>query len=345
MGAKPLSVTFAQVAEALDTRSLHLILLPTERCNFRCTYCYERFEVGKMSRGVIDAVRALLYRRAPELERLEIGWFGGEPLLAKEIIYEISEHASALAAKYAPLRYAANITTNGYFLDLKTAERLAQLGVDSYQISLDGPQEIHDATRRKAGTGGTFDRIWANLLELRNSDLKLRVTLRVHFTPDTVLELDPLIRDINSEFAADHRFCVYFKDVGRLGGSQDQEIRLFSHRLIEEAKSHLKAKLANPHQAASLEDDEPYICYASKPTSFIVRPNGQIGKCTVALYDDRNSIGQLNADGTLSISQQRLRNWMRGFVDLDEATLSCPLSAMNGKLKEPLERENSFTFV
>jgi uncharacterized protein len=72
-----MAVTSLQVAKALDPRSLHLILLPTERCNFRCTYCYERFDVGQMSRQVIDAVLAFLDSRASSLERLVIAWFGG----------------------------------------------------------------------------------------------------------------------------------------------------------------------------------------------------------------------------------------------------------------------------
>jgi uncharacterized protein len=222
---------------------------------------------------------------------------------------------------------------------------LVSLGVNSYQISLDGPQPLHDATRRKADSCGTFDRIWDNLLGLRNSDLDLRVTIRVHFTPDSVLQLDPLIRDINTEFAADDRFCVYFKDVGRLGGQHDDGIRLFSERLIEEARAHLNAKLANPAQAASLTAAESYICYASKPTSLIIRANGQVGKCTVALYDERNNIGRLNPDGTLSIDQHKLRGWMRGFNGLNEAELSCPYSAMNRGLKSQPKREDSFTFV
>ena len=33
---------------SLTPSLLHLILLPTEACNFRCTYCYEDFRLGRM---------------------------------------------------------------------------------------------------------------------------------------------------------------------------------------------------------------------------------------------------------------------------------------------------------
>jgi len=37
-----------QIYSCLDARSLQLILMPTEACNFRCTYCYEDFNHNQM---------------------------------------------------------------------------------------------------------------------------------------------------------------------------------------------------------------------------------------------------------------------------------------------------------
>jgi hypothetical protein len=45
----PNGFTRRQIAEAISPRIQELILLPTEKCNFRCTYCYEDFDLGKMS--------------------------------------------------------------------------------------------------------------------------------------------------------------------------------------------------------------------------------------------------------------------------------------------------------
>jgi uncharacterized protein len=43
----PNGFTRAQVGAALSPRFQQLTILPTEKCNFRCTYCYEDFELGK----------------------------------------------------------------------------------------------------------------------------------------------------------------------------------------------------------------------------------------------------------------------------------------------------------
>ncbi|MFF7227919.1 hypothetical protein [Streptomyces sioyaensis] len=52
-----------ELVAALTDRTLHLIILPTEQCNFRCTYCYEDFSVGRMGPETVQGVKRLLDRR------------------------------------------------------------------------------------------------------------------------------------------------------------------------------------------------------------------------------------------------------------------------------------------
>src|SRR6266851_4736219 len=85
-------LTPAQVRDSFDPGQLSLILLPTERCNFRCTYCYEKFKQGGMRNEVVQGVKSLLSRRIPTLHTLNISWFGGEPLLSLPIIEDLSHH-------------------------------------------------------------------------------------------------------------------------------------------------------------------------------------------------------------------------------------------------------------
>lgn len=48
------------VLRSLDNRILKLTVLPTEKCNFRCSYCYEDSVRGIMPRKVVDGLKALL---------------------------------------------------------------------------------------------------------------------------------------------------------------------------------------------------------------------------------------------------------------------------------------------
>lgn len=59
-------------------KSLHLVILPTEQCNFRCFYCYEDYQNGKMSLETINGLKKFLENRAQDLDLLILEWFGGE---------------------------------------------------------------------------------------------------------------------------------------------------------------------------------------------------------------------------------------------------------------------------
>ena len=175
------SLLLQELVAGFSSDSLHLILLPTERCNFRCTYCYEDFSIGRMRPETVLAVKRLIDRRLDDLHSLCLSWFGGEPMLAHGIVEDISEHITrAIAERSNRLHYVGDMTTNGYLLDISNVERLAFLGVRHFQISLDGPEAWHDRTRRRADGKGSFHKIWHNLLAIRDGAAPVDILLRVH---------------------------------------------------------------------------------------------------------------------------------------------------------------------
>jgi uncharacterized protein len=64
----PNGVTPQQIGAAISPKFQQLILLPTEKCNFRCTYCYEDFSIGKMSQPLQRAIELFLERRFHKLK-------------------------------------------------------------------------------------------------------------------------------------------------------------------------------------------------------------------------------------------------------------------------------------
>lgn len=316
-------------AKLVTDKILQLIILPTERCNFRCTYCYEDFSVGRMKKETIAGIKALLEKRCPDLSHLRISWFGGEPLTAKDIVLEISEYATALANRYSLSSYQADMTSNGYFLDINTADALAKVGINFYQISLDGHRDLHNKSRIRADGKGSYDKIWNNLIKIRDSSLPVSIMLRIHFTVDTYKLLDPLIEDLKNEFVHDSRFSFFFKAIEHLGGPNDASINVFSsENQKQDVINLLKAKLYHDTEFAPPKLDvesESYVCYAARPNSLVVRANGDIGKCTVALNDERNKIGSIQQDGSLKLIPGRFAPWVRGIETLDSMELGCPL--------------------
>jgi len=154
--------------------SMSLTICPTVNCNFRCTYCYQHHVGRLMSADVQDRLIAFLNRQQPVVSSLFVTWFGGEPLLGFDVIQQLTPRLRALVPDAA---YSAHIITNGSLLTRDISTRLVDLGVESAQVTLDGPRTRHNERRPLAGGQSTFDRI---LEHLREADPRLRFSVRVN---------------------------------------------------------------------------------------------------------------------------------------------------------------------
>ncbi|MDB5431628.1 MAG: radical protein [Caulobacter sp.] len=359
-GSLPNGFTRPQIAAAITPRAQELILLPTERCNLRCSYCYEDFAIGKMSEATQRGIELLLARRVPGLVALRLSWFGGEPLMAKDVVLRLSEYAHVLCTEHG-VRLDGGLTTNAVQLDLDLFRRLLAARQNFFQITLDGWGATHDAVRKHADGRGSFERIWHNLVAMRAVDETFEVVIRVHVRRENIEAMPELMAQLGAHFGGDERFRLDFehvRDLGGVGGAsvkqpvhleelheiEAQMRRVFLAHFPPDKRQHnaldqtdasgvvrdakAKGESAGGQRLQDLAAGGNYICYAAKPNSILIRANGRIGKCTVALYDERNDIGCLNADGTFTIDQDKVKPWMRGLSDLDPASLGCPLSGM-----------------
>jgi uncharacterized protein len=316
---------------------MELTILPTERCNFRCTYCYEDFKIGRMSPETVQGVKTLVERRAPELNLLHITWFGGEPLAAYDIVLDLAKSFDATSHRHG-MRYTSHMTTNGSLLSVDRFRALVDLGVNHYQISLDGPQEHHDRTRITMQKRGTYDVIMQNLREIRASNIPGEIMLRLHITQENHADLEPFVRQLARQFLDDPRFSVFFVPIGRLGGPNDEAIQVVDPhyvnaivaRLIDAVREE-QGVLTRSHdpivtEGGADDEGEPLIdvCYAARPNALVIRADGRLAKCTVALSSERNSIGRILPDGLLEIDNGKHNTWIKGWFDADTAALKCP---------------------
>ena len=120
-------------AKQLLGYDLLLTIMPTEGCNFRCPYCYEAHDSIVMSSSIINQIQKYISEQVPISKNVRISWFGGEPTLCKSIILEFSSFIQSLQAKHK-FKYDANMTTNGYLLDVESFLSYYKGGITSYQI-------------------------------------------------------------------------------------------------------------------------------------------------------------------------------------------------------------------
>lgn len=349
-----------QIAAAISPDIQKLTLFPTEKCNFRCVYCYEDFEIGKMSPELQRSIELLVERRITQLKQLHFSWFGGEPLLAKDVVLRLLRHADKLCREYG-VGFLSGMTTNAYLLDFALAEELLSLRQTFYQITLDGLGDEHDKLRRRADGEGTFDRIWSNLQAMKGLAGKFDCQIRVHVRHDNIKNLELLMREIRTEFGSDDRYRIDFQHLRDMGGTGGKTVQnALSLAELFEVQRHLTsvylgqgsatsqqkrhddlpslpatdipaqyvAESAGSRSREELQANEPYICYATKPNNLTIRANGRVGKCTVALDDARNDIGYLDEKGHLIVDQEKHKLWFRGLETLDLVSSGCPMKGM-----------------
>ena len=172
------------------TSGVSLTVCTTLGCNFDCPYCFEDHGRGKMTPEVQDDIVALAKRmiEANRAKHFSITWFGGEPLLAPDVIESLSERFIALAEEYG-IPYHASIITNGYMMSQEVIDLLDRAKVHSCQVTIDGMGATHDATRYLVGGGPTFDRIVSNL---RDTKIPFSVQVRHNVHEGNRGEMDEL---------------------------------------------------------------------------------------------------------------------------------------------------------
>ncbi len=90
---------------------MNISLILTKQCNLRCRYCFEMHEDHRMTHETALAAIDLLAHIGDR--QCGVSFFGGEPLLQKELIYE----CVAYARQFPDIRFRYNMTTNGLLLD------------------------------------------------------------------------------------------------------------------------------------------------------------------------------------------------------------------------------------
>lgn len=142
-----------------------LCLNITHGCNLRCTYCFagDGKYHGKADLMSADTARNaldFLVARSGPRRRLEVDFFGGEPLLNMGAVKAAVEYARSIE-KQAGKEFRFTITTNALAL---TDELIDYFNEEMYNvvISIDGRKKVHDYVRKDAAGNGSFDRILAN---------------------------------------------------------------------------------------------------------------------------------------------------------------------------------------
>lgn len=300
--------------DVINSSTLFLIILPTEKCNFHCKYCYESHQKGRMSDDIQNGIVKFVQKNIKYYSGLCVSWFGGVPLEGLDIIESMSTKFIEIC-RVARKSYSASITTNGYDLNKDIFVKLLTLKVYNYQITIDGTETIHDSFRVLLNGNGTYKQIIENLKAIKQiRKNSFMITIRSNFSKELFAQIEDYLNLLNELFGDDERFSLSVHQIGNWGGDdidsvQESIMEFDSYRQILKKIVQLKPKISMDAHLIDL-DLSSSLCYAAGRNQFVIASDGEIHKCTEDFESDFNHLGFINKNGDMQLDEEKLAVWM-----------------------------------
>ncbi len=135
---------------------MELTLVLTHACNLGCPYCYAGKKFGRrMPAETGEKALRWAFDKLRPGQKIQVGYFGGEPLMAWDLLKHFHLKAEELANELE-VELTGTVTTNATLLDETKMNWLVEHGV-VVAVSLDGIKEAHDVTRPFVNGKSSFE--------------------------------------------------------------------------------------------------------------------------------------------------------------------------------------------
>lgn len=277
----------------------HVVL--TERCNLRCGYCGGTRHVEGIPLEVAYDVGELKHFIRRDHEAV-IGFYGGEPLLALDKMYEIMDRVPAKAF---------TLQTNATCLEEVDPSYLKRL--DAILVSIDGGREVTDANRYE----GVYDMVIKNCQSIRRMGYKGDLVARMAFSRrgDIFRDVSHLVSLTDPMFDHIHwQLDVFWSEI-KLEHEVEEWLARYDEgitKLVKDFGESLQKGIVPgivPFipilRTLITGEPTPYIWCGSGRDSFAVMTSGRIDVCPIAPELPYSSVGDIR-----NSTPESLRNIM-----------------------------------
>lgn len=278
-------------------------IAPTMECNARCYYCFEKgAKQGTMSIDTAEAVANFLIKNCTE-KKLYIAWFGGEPLMASDIITYITKKILD-----ANIELESTITTNGILINDDVIKNIEFWKTKRVQITLDGIGDEYNKVKQYViDVDNPFDRIIENIQLL--IDNNICVHLRVNYLSTDYEKVKMCMDYLHDKFGKYDNLYLYgvpldlpqvkgyseFTDIeGEIflnvlddslkRGYENDELNFSALRVSDEYNKALGELMLAPFPAS---------CYMVNKDRYVIDDKGLLYKCQKHLGKEKYSCGNV----------------------------------------------------
>lgn len=298
---------FNEFEEVVNKRSEYLLkekdykrftILPTTKCNANCSFCYEndspRYD---MSDEVVEQTINFIKQESQEKKKIRVYWFGGEPLVRRDIVDKISKSLIEFSNENG-ISYQASIATNLSLLDKDDIEyAIKNWHLNKIEFAFDGNKEQHN--KSKDYKIKNFDAFQHNL-DMIDCLLNKNIIVQIRFniTRENFNDAMLLVQEILKKHHGNKNLLLYLGVVFKTPKNQNLtkeeliEMRQIGNYSIEFFKLLKKYNHIQGVNGLPLTYKKNN-CYASNDDSLVIGPAGIITKCQMCPDDELNKIGDI----------------------------------------------------
>jgi len=340
---------FSTMMERRKREPVQFAICPTYSCNLRCTYCFEgdltagplRAMSPEQVRNAFVAIETIRRERHPGANAHLI-LFGGEPLMRPV------KPCVALILQEAELRgFGVGVVTNGVqiedFLDLLLPKKRL---IRQIQVTIDGPQEVHDRRRPFKSGRGSFSRIVRNVEVLLQEGLP--ITIRINVDRENISSLPNLMAYLEDcGWTLYPNFSCYifpvtaYTDSNQTGILAEDEVLSELQRMFGGVGGQMPgfalygfkvlghvASVLNPSSLPLRMPPLFTYCEANGLRYFAFGPDGLIYPCGQGVGRQPLAIGRFHP--VFELWEDRCALWERRSVLTVPQCQSCPLATLCG---------------
>ncbi|RLF83496.1 radical SAM/SPASM domain-containing protein [Thermococci archaeon] len=292
----------------MQNLSIGLTLVMTYSCNLACPYCYEgdrKAKGGLLTPNKIETILkfAKSHRQGDKKPLISVSFYGGEPLLNWKGCRYTLERLEEMKEDGEIRDYSTGFITNGTLINYELIEAINEYNVNSMQITLDGPREVHNKRRIRPNGEGTFDEIIENIKLLKNgvNNEKFHLGLRINVDKtnfETIPELLEFLKKeglddipisygiVRGNFPYCHSNCgIYFSGVD-----------------LQKALPYLWREAYRRGFNVWTRPNLRFIyCGYDHPFGYVIDPELKVYPCWEMVGIEEYQIGEIQEDGSLKI--------------------------------------------
>lgn len=328
---------YEKAKEVYAQNPVKFVICPTYSCNLRCTYCYEG-DLGIKNNKILNKEQiSAIFSAADEIRKdtsishwlFEL--FGGEPLLKRT--KSIVEHI--VATVYNRNDTVAIVTNGTHILDYKNVFKTYTSTVDSVQITLDGPEFIHNKRRLYPNGNGTFNTIVRGIDFLLNQGIHVRLRVNVdkeniQYLPAFITFLERKTWPFYTNFLCDIAPVTYHTRHVRAPHvlREDEAVRIILDMIPDlsllRKTIHFNMFRVLNHVSSVLEPTRHHIsvapsfhyCEAANLEYYVFGPDNCIYACPDAIVDTKYAVGRYFPEFVLE--KEKLQYWKRDILSIPE---------------------------